>query len=71
MPGAMNGITLARRVRSTYPHIAVLLTTGYAPQQNVMDDTLAVLRKPYRLATLSTALRDTLDRARHANRPRG
>jgi two-component system NtrC family sensor kinase len=67
MPGAMNGIALARRVRSTYPHIAVLLTTGYAPQQDLIDNTLAVLRKPYRLATLSSAVRDTLDRARGAH----
>ena len=62
MPGTMNGVALARRVRSTYPHIAVLLTTGYAPQQELFDDTLAVLRKPYRLAALSSALRDALDR---------
>ena len=66
MPGTINGVALARRVRSAYPHIPVLLTTGYAPQQELIDDTLAVLRKPYRLATLSTALRETLDRARAA-----
>jgi PAS domain S-box-containing protein len=66
MPGEMNGVALARRVRSTYPHIAVLLTTGYAPQQDLIDDTLAIIRKPYRLSALSSALRDTLDRARSA-----
>jgi hypothetical protein len=59
-------VALARRVRSTYPHIAVLLTTGYAPQQDLIDDTLAIIRKPYRLSALSSALRDTLDRARSA-----
>ena len=64
MPGAMNGVALARRVRSVYPHIAVLLTTGYAPQRDLNDDTLTVLRKPYRLAALSAALRDMLDRGR-------
>jgi PAS domain S-box-containing protein len=67
MPGTMNGVALARRVRSAYPHIPVLLTTGYTPQQELIDDTLAVLRKPYRLTTLSTALRETLDRARAAS----
>jgi PAS domain S-box-containing protein len=67
MPGTMNGVALARRVRSAYPHIPVLLTTGYAPQQELIDDTLAVLRKPYRLTALSTALRETLDRARAAS----
>jgi two-component system, NtrC family, sensor kinase len=63
MPGTMNGVALARHVRSAYPHVAVLLTTGYAPQQELVDDTLSVLRKPYRLATLATALREALDRA--------
>ncbi|HXC26411.1 MAG TPA: PAS domain S-box protein [Stellaceae bacterium] len=65
MPGTMNGVALARRVRSTYPHVAVLLTTGYAPQQELIDETLSVLRKPYRLSTLSAALREALDRAHH------
>jgi PAS domain S-box-containing protein len=64
MPGAMNGVALARRVRADYPHVAVLLTTGYAPQLEPADKTLSILRKPYRLDTLSSALRDTLDRAR-------
>jgi PAS domain S-box-containing protein len=66
MPGKMNGVALARRVRASYPHIAVLLTTGYAPQQDLLDDTLQILRKPYRLGALSSALRDMLDRARAA-----
>jgi PAS domain S-box-containing protein len=68
MPGTMNGIALARRVRSTYPHIAVLLTTGYTPQQDLNDETLAVLRKPYSLGALSALLRETLDRARAAQK---
>jgi len=66
MPGAMNGVALARRVRASYPHIAVLLTTGYAPQHELLDDTLSVLRKPYRLGALSSALRATLERTRAA-----
>jgi len=35
----------------------VLLTTGYAPEQELLDDTLSILRKPYRLGSLSEALR--------------
>ena len=66
MPGTMNGIALARRVRSAYPNVAVLLTTGFAPQQDQLDETLPVLRKPYRLSALSSALRETLNRARLA-----
>jgi len=66
MPGKMNGVALARRVRSAYPHVAVLLTTGYAPREELIDETLSVLRKPYRLAALSAALREALDRAGRA-----
>ena len=66
MPGEMNGAALARRVRRVYPHVAVLLTTGYAPQPELIDGALSILRKPYRLATLSSALRETLDLARAA-----
>jgi CheY-like chemotaxis protein len=68
MPGAMDGVALARRVRAAYPHIAVLLTTGYAPRQEQLDDTLSILRKPYRLGSLSLALRATLESARAARR---
>ena len=64
MPGTMNGVALAQHIRAAYPHVAVLLTTGYAPQQELLDDTLAILRKPYRLGALSAALRDTLERNR-------
>jgi PAS domain S-box-containing protein len=66
MPGPMNGVSLARHVRERYPHIAVLLTTGYAPPEELADGVVPILRKPYRIGALSAALRDTLDRGRHA-----
>ncbi|HVH78913.1 MAG TPA: PAS domain S-box protein [Stellaceae bacterium] len=68
MPGAMNGVALARHIRNAHPDVAVLLTTGFTPQQELLDETLAVLRKPYRLATLSAALRGALERARTPDR---
>ena len=64
MPGSLSGVGLARQVRAAYPNVAILLTTGYAPHQELADDTLSILRKPYRLGTLSTALRNALDRSR-------
>lgn len=67
MPGPMNGIALAHRVREAYPHIAVLLTTGYAPREDTAAGRLPILRKPYRIGTLSSVLRETIERAR-ANR---
>jgi CheY-like chemotaxis protein len=30
MPGSMNGIALAQEIKNRYPHIPVLLTSGYS-----------------------------------------
>jgi len=69
MQGSINGLGLAERIRAKYPHIAVLLTSGYVPPTQAIDSTLRILRKPYTLATLSSAIQDTLTRA-HAIRNR-
>ena len=53
MPGAMNGLELARWVREHRPEIGVLVATGYAPRDPGPGS--QVLRKPYRLADLSRA----------------
>ena len=63
MQGSINGLGLAQRIRAQYPHIAVLLTSGYIPATQAVDSTLRILRKPYTLATLSSAIEDTLTRA--------
>ena len=69
MPGGMNGLTLAERVRARLPGVAVLLTTGYnedlvaeGPRVPSMD----VLGKPYRRAELAERVRAAL-----AGRKRG
>ncbi len=61
MSHGMNGIELASLVRSDYPQIRVVLTSGYSPPwlrdaQNRLSDVLFV-PKPYRLADLAKALR--------------
>jgi PAS domain S-box-containing protein len=58
MPGAMNGLQLASALRIQYPHIAVVLATGYSEVLSEWQGrTVAeVLRKPYRLADLAAAL---------------
>ncbi len=63
MQGSINGLGLAQRIRALYPHIAVLLTSGYVPATQAVDSTLKILRKPYTLATLSSAIQDELTRA--------
>jgi two-component system, NtrC family, sensor kinase len=61
MPGELDGMALARQVKKEYPDIAVLLTTGYAKATNTRDAGFSVLRKPYQISTLASAVRDALD----------
>jgi two-component system NtrC family sensor kinase len=57
MPGAMNGLDLARAVRRRFPEIVVLLTSGYSSStQDAVRHGFAVLPKPYDLAALQRAL---------------
>ncbi|HEY3919606.1 MAG TPA: PAS domain S-box protein [Stellaceae bacterium] len=63
MPGEMDGIALARRIRSDYPNIPVLLTTGYAKAASQAKG-FPILRKPYRLTHLSRAIRDAIETQR-------
>ena len=63
MPGEMDGLALARRIRTDYPHIPVLLTTGYAKAASQARG-FPILRKPYRLTNLSRAIRDAIETQR-------
>jgi two-component system, NtrC family, sensor kinase len=70
MPGGMNGLQLADAVRQRFPKIAVLLTTGYSSSgRDALAQGFAVLQKPYDLAALQRALRETLAAAEHAAPP--
>ena len=71
MPGSMNGIMLAERVRANFPDIAILLATGYnedlavdGPTASTMD----VIGKPYRRSELSDRVRTSLNRRADARR---
>jgi len=65
MPGGMNGVELAREIRSRALGIPVLLTSGYAEaaQKSAAAEGVHVLAKPYRLEELATALRDAIEAA--------
>jgi two-component system NtrC family sensor kinase len=59
MPGGTGGVELARAVRASYPHIPVLLITGYSGKaREVLDEGFKVLKKPFSLSALSACLRD-------------
>lgn len=67
MPG-MGGRELVWRMREIFPHISVILLSGYADEQSaleMMDDGAAVfIEKPVDLTVLEKIVRETLDRAR-------
>jgi signal transduction histidine kinase/ActR/RegA family two-component response regulator len=60
MPGGMNGIELARAIKRKTPEIPVVLATGYSAALRHANgvDGLQILRKPYDMDTLNTALRE-------------
>jgi PAS domain S-box-containing protein len=60
MPGGMDGIALARVVRSRYPDIAVLLTSGYAKAAETGGREFPILRKPYEVKALAAAVNATI-----------
>ncbi len=64
MPGETDGLSLANHVKKEFPKVPVLLTSGYAKALSAAACEFPVLRKPYQLATLGQAVRQTLDRHR-------
>jgi CheY-like chemotaxis protein len=59
MPGVLNGVDLARRVRREWPSIHVVLTSGYADLEDALDE-FHFLHKPYRASDLAEKLRALL-----------
>jgi PAS domain S-box-containing protein len=68
LPGEFDGLALARIVQERYPHIPILLTSGYAKALSGNHD-LPILRKPYQIAALGKAIRETLDPKRSRQAP--
>jgi two-component SAPR family response regulator len=54
----MTGAELARTVKETYPHIAIIVATGYAELPEGEDDTSLIprLSKPFRQEELAAAI---------------
>jgi len=64
MPGGTNGYELARAVRSRWPTIKIVLTSGF-PEYKINDvpnaPNLRLLSKPYRKDELGRIIREVLD----------
>ena len=69
MPGGMNGVELAREIRTRHLDIPVLLTSGYAEavKKAATAEGIYVLAKPYRLEELALAIKGAMEDAATAN----
>jgi PAS domain S-box-containing protein len=56
MPGKMDGLSLAHRVREIRPNLPVLLATGYSDAAADALGAFPILRKPYEIHQLSKAI---------------
>jgi signal transduction histidine kinase/CheY-like chemotaxis protein len=62
IPGGVNGLQLAREIRSRYPTLPIALMTGYIESAaDLQDGEFQLLQKPYSLADLAGALEIDLD----------
>ena len=58
MPGTIDGVGLAREIRSRYPRLPVILTTGYSDAAKAAPPDLRILRKPFDANTLRDFIQD-------------
>ena len=61
MPGTIDGVGLASEVRSLYPHLPVVLTTGYGDAAQAAPPNLPILRKPFGTDALRSFMQDMAD----------
>jgi PAS domain S-box-containing protein len=62
MPGGTNGIEVARTIRECYPHLPILLTTGYSTvAHEAVGEGFILLSKPFRVSVLEKIIRNALD----------
>ena len=59
MPGGISGIELARKVRSRFPELPILLTTGYSEYVGAEHE-FPVIQKPYEMESLAAAVSKVL-----------
>jgi PAS domain S-box-containing protein len=56
MPGTIDGVGLASEVQSRYPHLPVILTTGYSDAMQTAPPDLPILRKPFDVDALRNCI---------------
>jgi signal transduction histidine kinase/ActR/RegA family two-component response regulator len=69
MPGGMNGLELARKVRRHFPQLPILLASGYSnAAAEVAAEGFAIIAKPYRADALADAIQKSLRAAQAGGR---
>jgi len=58
MPGTIDGVGLAREIRSRYPTLPIALTTGYSDAAKAAPSDLRILRKPFDTEALRDFIQD-------------
>jgi len=61
MPGTIDGVGLASEIRSQYPDLPVVLTTGYSDAARDAPADLRILRKPFDSNALRGFIRDVME----------
>jgi PAS domain S-box-containing protein len=61
MPGTIDGVGLAREIRSQYPDLPVILTTGYSDAARAAPADLRILRKPFDTDALKGFIQDAME----------
>jgi CheY-like chemotaxis protein len=60
MPGMIDGVGLAKEVRTRYPSLPVLLTTGYSDAAKAAPSDLRILHKPFDSESLRNSVQDLM-----------
>lgn len=67
MPGGMNGFDLARAIKREFPHIPILLTSGYSGAVAASEsEGVCVIAKPYDPEELFAALETMISETKRA-----
>lgn len=59
MPGAFDGLELARRIRDRFPAVAVFITSGHLDRDEV-EPSISLITKPYDLNQVATRIEAAL-----------
>lgn len=61
MPGTIDGVGLASEIRSQYPDLPVILTTGYSDAAQTAPPDFRILRKPFDSDALRGFIEDAME----------